>query len=413
MRYTFGAFQRFVLAFAVIGLLFLLPVVGSLRQSEKKPKREDFGSSLEQPNQNQRKKSGPEKPAPKAPSSDEEIRLASSLAVFDALVLNKEGRSLTGFKKEDFVVTEDGIKQDIATVTLGDGTAVARSIVLILDYSGSQFPYIKTSTDAASVLIDNLGPKDKMALVTDDVALLVDFTNDKVELKNALESLKVRSSSGKEFGKSLQFSALMATLKELLSQDEQSVIIFQTDGDQLTALKSGPNSGLGFSFQASFSIEDLYATVEKSHATVYSVIPGPELIGLPENRLATQFRLIREQEVEALREIDPAEYDRWKIVLDKSNDKLLRIQAKDRLNQHMALFQIAKLSGGWTEYLQTPDKANEIYSRIFQDMNQRYIVTYYPTNTRRDGKMRKVKIEVRDHPEYVTWGRKSYYAPEN
>jgi hypothetical protein len=39
------------------------------------------------------------------------------------------------------------------------------------------------------------------------------------------------------------------------------------------------------------------------------------------------------------------------------------------------------------------------------------VIGYYPTNKARDGKRRTVTIEVRDHPEYIVWGRKAYFAP--
>ncbi len=45
------------------------------------------------------------------------------------------------------------------------------------------------------------------------------------------------------------------------------------------------------------------------------------------------------------------------------------------------------------------------------DMNNRYVIGYYPTNKTHDGKRRTIKIEVRGHPEFVVWGRKVYFAP--
>jgi len=413
MLHSFGAFQRFTILLTLLGLIFLITAAGSFRKSQEKRRREDFGWSLEHLNEKPKNKA-PEKQVDKkaSPGAGDEIRLDASLAVFDVLVLNKEGKSITGFKKEDFIVTEDGKQQDVSVLTLGDGTAVPRSIILILDYSGSQFPYIKTSVEAAEVLVDSLGPKDKMAVVTDDVALLVDFTNNKTELKNALESLKLRSLH-QEFGRSLQLSALMATLKELVNEDGQSAIIFQTDGDQVGSLKRSHGFPVIFPLITEFSIEDLYSAIEKSRVTIYSVIPGPQLIGIPGNKLGAEFRMIMEKEMLAIKETSPQEYKTWKTIADKTGDGVFKNFAKTRLNQHVALSSIAQLSGGWTEYLQTPDKAQSIYSRIFSTMNQRYIITYYPINTKRDGKLRKVKIEVRGHPEYVLLGRKSYYPPEN
>ena len=87
--------------------------------------------------------------------------------------------------KEDFIVKEDSNLQQVATLSLGDNKNLSRSIVLIIDYSPSQLPYIRTSIEAAKVLVDKLNPKDRMALVTDDVKLLADFTSDKQVLKRS------------------------------------------------------------------------------------------------------------------------------------------------------------------------------------------------------------------------------------
>jgi len=58
-----------------------------------------------------------------------------------------------------------------------------------------------------------------MAIVTDDVALLVDFTRDKTKLKQALDSL-VKKSEARQFGRSSQFSALMATVREMFTEED-------------------------------------------------------------------------------------------------------------------------------------------------------------------------------------------------
>src|SRR5215216_1463906 len=88
-----------------------------------------------------------------------------------------------------------------------------------------------------------------MAIVTDDVELLVGFTSDKRELKKALDSLIEKNKGSKgllglgkkhpQFGRSSQFSALMATLNEAFDAEDQSpVIVFQTDGDEIEYLRN-------------------------------------------------------------------------------------------------------------------------------------------------------------------------------
>jgi len=81
--------------------------------------------------------------------------------------------------------------------------------------------------------------------------------------------------------------------------------------------------------------------------------------------------------------------------------------------RQMAMVQMAKLTGAWPEFLEQPGQADEIYTRILSDIDRRYVLGYYPTNRTRDGKRRKVAVEVRGHPEYLVWGQKSYFARTN
>jgi hypothetical protein len=97
---------------------------------------------------------------------------------------------------------------------------------------------------------------------------------------------------------------------------------------------------------------------------------------------------------------------------DEFYGKILSLATKLVVANHTSLTQLATFTGGWADYLETPEKADEIYSRILNDMNSRYIIGYYPTNEKRDGKRRNIKILVRNHPEYIIWGRKTYFAPE-
>jgi len=78
----------------------------------------------------------------------------------------------------------------------------------------------------------------------------------------------------------------------------------------------------------------------------------------------------------------------------------------------LAATRVAELTGGWTDYLETPGQASDIYSRIQRDINNRYVIGYYPANTLRDGKLRQVRIEVRGRPTMMVQGRTSYFAPE-
>lgn len=416
MRYKLISCAALILAVAVGGLDSRLPPLSALAQSQsqEKPRLKEFGSSVK------RLKWDPvTQAAVETRSADEEqlaatgedvVRIDTQLVVCDVLILDKKGRAVPGLKQTDFMVTEDGRPQEIGHFSLGENREVERSIVLIIDYSPSELPYVNTSVEAAKRLVERLGPKDRMAIVTDDVELLVDFTRDQAKLKDALESMRTRVMSSGRFGRSEQFTALLATARELFSnEDFRRIIIFQTDGDEVSELQP-PNTHLieqitqpgssserkqevmnrALAHTKQYSLGDISAAVEKSGATVYGVFPGSRLIGLP----------LRDQ-LDRVKAARPGIRETWK----------LAGLAAFQLEGQKAMTELARISGGSTAYLEKPNQAQEIYSRILSDVNSRYVIGYYPANRTRDGKRRKVLIEVRKHPEYTVEGRKSYVAP--
>jgi VWFA-related protein len=393
-----------VLALLMMTGVLALQTLSAHAQSEtqNRPSRKDFGSSLK------RLKWDPDKgiavetrdtARQSGSAADEDVvRVETDLVVCDVQVRDKSGRVVAGLSQTDFVVTEDAQPQHIEHFSLGNDQRFGRSIVLVIDYSGSQSPFIKSSVAAAKILVDELSPKDDMAIVTDDVALLVDFTRDKAQLKQALDSL-AKKSAAREYGRSRQFSALMATVREMFTAaDLRPIIIFQTDGDELFSLQ--PSSPPVLSIPAnyslrsdpamgsvSFSLRDIYQAIEKSRASVYTVIPGTPVIGLT-----------AEKELE------------WSM----SSAPTSSLGEPISLSETRSWFQLAAAGaaiGGWTSYLQTPKQAPEIYGNILADINSRYVIGYYSTNKAHDGSRRNVVVAVRDHPEYSVSGRRSYIAP--
>ncbi len=350
----------------------------------------------------------------RAADEDDVIRVDTDLVVAAVLVLDGEGKIVRGLSKEDFIVKEDDGLQEVASVSMGDSQDVPRSIVLIIDYSGSQLPYIKTSIEAAQMLVDKLNPKDRMAVVTDDVNLLVDFTGDKDLLKKRLETLKESALSG-ALGASDQYDALLATMTELFSpEDARPIIIFQTDGDELESLKGGsPQPYNAFSLPRKFGLEDILSATERSRVAVYSVISGVRFVGVPQAELLQRAEADLRNRNKANGQLQRAlNNSSERVEPTKLPVEILQQQANTWVRRHTALAAVARFTGAWTEFLEEPSQADEIYTRILTDIDRRYVIGYYPTNRARDGKRRKVQIEIRNHPEYMVWGQKTYFARE-
>jgi VWFA-related protein len=290
-----------------------------------------------------------------------------------------------------------------------------------------------------------------MAIVTDDIELLVDFTNDKRELKKGLESLIERNNGTKgflgvggkrpRFGHSAQFSALMATLNEAFdAEDQNPVIVFQTDGDELEFLRNSAivyevppgippellrevqeeveqKKKLQRALVTEFSLDDVYRAAEKSRATIYSIIPRTRLLDLTKDEQIQRLQAEDERTVATWAAASSEKVrNNFKVLEEQRRKKLtpelLQMRIDQELEIQRALVDLAKLSGGWAEFLETKSQTATIYNRILADLNLRYIIGYYPTNKAHDGKRRRIAIEVKGHPEYIITSRKSYYAPE-
>jgi VWFA-related protein len=344
-------------------------------------------------------------------SNDEDvIRVDTDLVVSEVLVTDDKGNPIAGLLANDFTVKEDGQVQEISSFSLGDATVVPRSIVLILDYSGSELPYIETSVEAAKILVDKLNPKDRMAIVSDDVKLLVDFTTDKELLKTNLELLRTRALAGK-VGRSAQYDALLATLRELFNaEDLRPIVIFQTDGDQLSMLKGEmqADSPDPYLIAKGYGLDELKVASEKARSTIYSIVPGVRFAGVAESEQTKKAELDWENRQKSYARLA----GRSNPNRNKPSEDRLRTYASTWWRRQTALVDLAVSTGGWADYLEQPEQAEEVYARVLSDINRRYVIGYYPTNKARDGKRRNVSVEVRDHPEYVVTGRKAYFAPQ-
>ena len=85
---------------------------------------------------------------------------------------------------------------------------------------------------------------------------------------------------------------------------------------------------------------------------------------------------------------------------------------RQRLVETRVLRRLAQQTGGRAFFPnQVADLAN-VYGQISDELSSQYTVGYYPTNTSKDGRFRKVKVETANK-DYRILTRKGYYAPKS
>ena len=141
---TSNSTARVVFAIA-LGIAFS-SFVFTQDQPREKPKLKHFGSSIKRlkwdPKLNAAVETKRSEDNTTRPEDVEVIRVDTSLVVCDVLVLDQRGQPVKGLAEKDFIVTEDGRLQHVSVFALGDNVTIPRSIVLLIDYSSSQLPFI-------------------------------------------------------------------------------------------------------------------------------------------------------------------------------------------------------------------------------------------------------------------------------
>jgi VWFA-related protein len=116
----------------------------------------------------------------------EVVSIDVDLVVIDALVLQKNTARIVGdLKKDDFVLTEDGVKQEI---THFGQDSLPLSVLLLIDRGGCLDPFGSQVRHAALEAVSRLKPTDEVAVMTyhDTTRLLQGFTQDRDLIKDAL-----------------------------------------------------------------------------------------------------------------------------------------------------------------------------------------------------------------------------------
>lgn len=187
-------------------------------------------------------------------SDDEPVRLRIEEVLLPVSVRNNFGFLPTDLKKSDFIVTEDGKRQEVNAVM-----RTPANILFVLDTSSeSAFKTINLNRDLALKMIQALGSEDRAAIITygDTIQLLSGWTSDKAALRQALE-WKFKPSLKADF-----YSSLVYAADEVLSRvnGRRSVVII-TDG--VDSFEKPVIEG------ATLSFEKALIALHRTRATVY------------------------------------------------------------------------------------------------------------------------------------------------
>jgi len=304
---------------------------------------------------------------------DDPIKVDSAIVRVNVGVVDSRGRPITTLDRTEFAVFEDGNKQEIARF---EASTAPFSVVMLLDMSGSTKSFRQNIRLSASRFIDALDPQDRVAVVEfyTKINLLNDFTTNRA---TAVQSISLANGSGDTD----LYKALLFSLDKLAKEENRrKAIVVLTDGVD-TEMRNQDRKLL-----ASLSPEAIPSALKpEASESLNRILSRSDLQGV------TIYPL-------ALPTGDPA-----KLADPTPTQIALFSTARTRLRL------IAERTGGTLNEIQRLDQMATLYAAVAADLRTLYTIEYQPSNLKRDGKWRTIKVEVAN-PEFVSRSRTGYFA---
>src|SRR5260370_291821 len=291
------------------------------------------------PAQQQQNPASQKPPTAAAPSPQAGVTIAVDVPIVtvDVVATAQHGDILTGLKKENFRILDDGVPQ---TVTNFAPTEAPITTVVLMQFSGNAYGWFAgTAKYWADALFPNLQPKDWVALETFDMKtrLQVDFTQNKDEVRTAIYHLYFPA-----FSESNVFDAILEPVDRLKDVSGKKSIIL---------LASGVDT---------FSHHTLDQTMKQlrgSDVTIFCVGLGKTWT----NYLETHgYR----------------------------GSNLNYLQAENQLRT------FANETGGYAWFPQFDGEIPDIFRNVATFLRHQYSLSYSPSNGAKDRKLRTRKVEL-------------------
>lgn len=288
----------------------------------------------------------PAAPAPKPAAPQQKpqeggvtISVEVPVVTLDVVATTSDGGLITGLKKENFRILEDGVPQTITNFGAGDAPI---TMVVLLEWSNvanGWFAY--QARYWADALFPNLKPQDWVALVTFDMnhRLEVDFTQNKDEVRAAVYHLMFPG-----FSESNLFDALLDTVDRLKDvKGKKSVLVLASGIDTFSK----------------HTLDQTLKQLRQTDVTIFAVGVAKTL----ENRQELHQRL-------------------------SSSREMTYLQAENQLKT------VAQMTGGLAWFPQFDGEIPTDMRAVADFLRHQYSITYSPTNHAADGKYRKVKVQL-------------------
>ena len=303
---------------------------------------------------------------------DEVVRINASEVLLPVTVRDASGALVANLGRTDFKVFEDGREQPLSGISLRQ---VPVDVALLVDASSSVAESFEDFRRAAEEFAGRVSPEDRFCLVKfdDRVELLLDWSKSRLQLRRALARLTT--------GVFTRFNdALLLSAREQFQRNERR--------RALVVLSDGIDSNRG-----SATAEAALRALLDTQVTVYG-IANTEI-----------ERARKRSELDNLLGGDDASVRFNQLRIGDLQESLRVLEASER-----NLEALTRATGGRLYRPRSFSSLGSVYAEIADELRHQYALYYTPTNPARDGRFRRVRVEVAGPGREVST-RVGYYAP--
>ena len=340
---------------------------------------------------------------------DEILRVDTQLVDVPFVVTDKGGKPLLNLKQSNFVLYEDGKRQEIADFA---ATTAPFEVALLLDTSGSARSDLQLIQRAAENFIGSLRAGDRVAIVafkSDRInnkslavsEVLTTLTNDRNKLKKVLA--EVKTSNGTPY-----YDGLLQIAEKVFNEkpkDEfrgRRALVALTDGVDSTSITDFAESREQF---AQAGIVSYFIQVDTRDFFEENLLGDCEgAMRFSQAQIRRYYQMfsakLRIEKVSAFCQLGDFE----RLAISKRLYEIAEFEMND----------LAKLSGGRVFAAADLSEARTAFAKVAQEIGTKYSLGYYSSNETRDGSYRKIKVELKGVPVGSTIrAREGYTAPKN
>ena len=255
----------------------------------------------------------------------------------DVAVLDNKDHFIPKIPKNYFRILEDNTPQQIASYSVGEAPM---TIAMVIEFSALFQQYYANgwfqTLDASYGFLQTLKPEDYVAVVAYDLKpeILSDFSTNRQDAYEAMQRLRIPG-----FREANLFDALTDTADRMQDIEGRKAILLISSGvDTFSKL-----------------------TFDKTRKIIQN--DGVPIYGISLLQAA-------------------------RIMMGTRGDSLEFLQADNQMRT------FAAESGGMAFFPRFYGEMPEIYQTISQAMRNQYVLTYSPSNQAKDGKFRKIKVEL-------------------